>query len=288
MPAPLDGVRVTDFTHYQAGPVCTLMLRDLGAEVIKVEPLDGEPGRWGGARPTPFGESLTFQVHSRGKKSMTVDLRNEDGKEVVRDLIRVSDVVVENFRPGSIARLGFGYDDVVKINPSVVMASISGFGQTGPYSTWPAVDMVAQAMSGLMEINGEPGGPPTKYGVEMADYSGGVFGALSVAGALYRRALTGAGEYIDMAMLDAMIYQLNYHPIRYKFADIRYGRIGNRVAGSGIAGAYHCKDGYVAIAPGGDVRWKQAHRPNGPARPVRRPALRHGRQPMGAPRRAGP
>ena len=257
MPAPLDGVRVTDFTHYQAGPVCTLMLRDLGAEVIKVEPLDGEPGRWGGARPTPFGESLTFQVHSRGKKSMTVDLRNEDGKEVVRDLIRVSDVVVENFRPGSIARLGFGYDDVVKINPSVVMASISGFGQTGPYSTWPAVDMVAQAMSGLMEINGEPGGPPTKYGAEMADYSGGIFGALSVAGALYRRALTGAGEYVDMAMLDAMVYQLNYHPIRYKFADIRYGRIGNRVAGSGIAGAYRCKDGYVAIAPGGDIRWKQ-------------------------------
>lgn len=257
MGSPLEGIRIADFTHYQAGPVCTLLLQDLGAEVIKVEPLDGEPGRWGGAKPTSFGESLTFQIHSRGKMSMTVDLTTKAGKEVVADLISVSDVCVENFRPGSIKRLGFGYDDVCRINPSIVMASISGFGQTGPYSSWPAVDFVAQAMSGLMEVNGQPGSPPTKYGVEMADYSGGMFGAMSVLGALYRRALTGKGEYIDVAMLDAMVFQLNYHPIRYKFAGVRYGRTGNRVAGSGTAGAYECNDGYVALAPGGDLRWKK-------------------------------
>lgn len=256
MSGPLAGVRVVDLTHYMAGPVCTLLLRDLGAEVIKVEPLDGEPGRLG-AYPAPHGESLTFQVHNRGKMSTTVDVKKEEGKEVVRDLVRISDVFVENFRPGVIQRIGFGYEELRKINPTIVMASISGFGQTGPYSRWPAVDFIAQAMSGHMSLNGQPGDPPTKYGVEMGDYGGGVFGALSVSGALYRRAVSGQGEYIDISMLDAMVFQLNYHPIRYKYAGLLYGRIGNRVAGSGASGAYRCKDGHVAFAVGGDIRWKK-------------------------------
>jgi crotonobetainyl-CoA:carnitine CoA-transferase CaiB-like acyl-CoA transferase len=256
MAGPLEGIRVADFTHFMAGPVSTLLLQDLGAEVIKIEPLHGEAGRLGGARPVPNGEGLTFQVHNRGKMSTTVDLKKPEGREVVADLIRISDVVVENFRVGAIARLGFGYDDVVKINPTIVMASISGFGQDSPYADWPSVDFVPQAMSGLMDLNGQPGDPPTKYGVEMADYSGGIFGALSVCGALYRRAVHGQGEYIDLAMHDTMTFQLNYHPIRYQYAGLEYHRIGNRTAGSGISGAYECKDGHVAIASGGDVRWQ--------------------------------
>ena len=257
MSGPLDGVRVVDFTHYQAGPVSTLMLHDLGAEVIKVEPLHGEAGRHGGAQPIPNGEGLTFQVHNRGKMSMTVDLKTREGREVVYDLIRVSDVCVENFTPGAIKRLGFGYEEVSKINPTIVMASISGFGQTGPYSSWPSVDFIAQAMSGLMDLNGQPEDPPTKYGVEMGDYSGGVFGAMAILGALYRRSVTGQGEYIDVAMLDAMTFQLNYHPIRYKYAGFEYHRIGNRTAGSGVSGSYKCKDGYFALGSGGDIRWQK-------------------------------
>ena len=260
MSGPLDGVRVADFTHFMAGPVSTLLLRDLGAEVIKVEPLDGDAGRIGGASPTPNGESLTFQVHNRGKMSMTVDLKKEEGKAVVSGLLRISDVCVENFRPGTMAKLGFGYEQVARINPTIIMASISGFGQKGPYSHRPSVDLVAQAMSGLMSLNGQPGDPPTKYGVEMADYAGGVFGALSIASALYRRSVSGQGEYIDLAMLDAMVLQLNYHPIRYKYADLLYGRIGNRVPGSGVSGCYPCKDGSVAIACGMDVQWKKLAR----------------------------
>ncbi len=257
MTGPLAGIRVADFTHFMAGPVSTLLLRDLGAEVIKIEPLHGEAGRLGGAYPVPNGEGLTFQVHNRGKMSMTVDLNTDEGKDVAYDMIRISDVVVENFRPGVIKQLGLGYEELTKINPTIIMASISGFGQSGPYSQWPAVDFVAQAMSGVMDLNGQPNDPPTKYGVEMGDYAGGIFGAFSIAAALYRRATTGQGEWIDIAMLDAMVFQLNYHPIRYKYADILYHRIGNRTAGSGISGAYKCKDGYVAIASGGDLRWKK-------------------------------
>ena len=256
MTGPLDGVRVADFTHFMAGPVSTLLLNDLGAEIIKVEPLHGEAGRLGGARPVPNGEGLTFQVHNRGKKSMTVDLNKAEGREVVADLIRVSDVVVENFRVGAIAKLGFGYEQVSKINPTIVMASISGFGHDSPYAHWPSVDFVPQAMSGLMDLNGQPGDPPTKYGVEMADYAGGIFGALSICGALYKRSVTGQGEYIDLGMHDTMTFQLNYHAIRYQYAGLEYGRIGNRTAGSGISGSYPCKDGHVAIASGGDIRWK--------------------------------
>ena len=256
MSGPLDGVRVADFTHFMAGPVSTLLLNDLGAEIIKVEPLHGEAGRLGGARPVPNGEGLTFQVHNRGKKSMTVDLNKAEGREVVADLIRVSDVVVENFRVGAIAKLGFGYEQVSKINPTIVMASISGFGHDSPYAHWPSVDFVPQAMSGLMDLNGQPGDPPTKYGVEMADYAGGIFGALSICGALYKRSVTGQGEYIDLGMHDTMTFQLNYHAIRYQYAGLEYGRIGNRTAGSGVSGAYPCKDGHVAIASGGDIRWK--------------------------------
>ena len=127
-----------------AGPVCTSLLRDMGAEVIKVEPLNGEAGRYGGAYPTPYGESLTFQVHNRGKMSMTVNLKTEEGKALFRDLIRVSDACVENFRPGVMDRLGIGYEDLRKLNPTIVLASISGFGQVGPYSQLPCVDFIAQ------------------------------------------------------------------------------------------------------------------------------------------------
>ena len=257
MSGPLQGIRVADLTHFMAGPVCTSLLRDLGAEVIKVEPLQGEAGRYGGAYPTPYGERLTFQVHNRGKMSTTVDLKTEEGKALFRDLIRVSDACVENFRPGVMARLGIGYEDLKKINPTIVLASISGFGQSGPYSQLPCVDFIAQAMSGLMSLNGQPGDPPTKYGVEMADYSGGMFGALSVAAALCQRAMSGRSEHIDVGMLDAMVYQLNYHPIRYKFADLFYQRIGNRVAGAGVSGAYPCKDGHIVIAGGGDANWQR-------------------------------
>ena len=257
MSGPLEGVRVADFTQYQAGPVSTLLLRDLGAEVIKIEPLYGRRGGGMGTAQVKTEEGLTFHVHNRGKKSMTVDLNTVEGRDIVTNLIRLSDVCVENFRPGAIKELGFGYEEVKKINPTMVMASISGFGQTGPYAGWPSVDFIAQAMSGLMDLNGQPGDPPTKYGVEMGDYSGGVFGALGILGALYRRAVTGKGEYVDMAMLDAMTFQLNYHPIRYKSEGVEYKRIGNRTAGSGAAGSYKCKDGYVVIATGGDLRWKK-------------------------------
>lgn len=257
MSGPLHGLRIADLTHFMAGPVCTSLLRDMGAEVIKVEPLNGEAGRYGGAYPTPYGESLTFQVHNRGKMSMTVDLKTEEGKALFRDLIRVSDACVENFRPGVMDRLGIGYEELRKLNPTIVLASISGFGQVGPCSQLPCVDFIAQAMSGLMSLNGQPGDPPTKYGVEMADYSGGMFGALSVASALCQRAMSGRSEHVDVSMLDAMVYQLNYHPIRYKFADLFYERIGNRVAGAGVSGAYRCKDGHIVIAGGGDTNWQR-------------------------------
>ena len=252
---PLQGIRVVDFTHFQAGSVCSLILADMGAEVIKVEPLIGDDGRRG-HYPAPHGESLYFQVHNRNKLSLTLDIRTPEGKEVLRDLVKTSDVFVENYRPGVLQRLGFGYEALRKMHPSIVMTSVSGFGQYGPYSHWPAHDMILHAMSGIMSLNGQPGSPPTRVGVAIADYGGGIFGALGTASALYRRSITGQGEHVDVAMLDALLFQLDTNPMCYKYNGDLYSRTGNRFPGSGPCGYYPCKDGGVYLIASADWRWK--------------------------------
>ncbi len=212
---PLEGIRVVDLTRVMTGPFCTMMLGDMGADVIKVElPGTGDDTRaWG----PPFidGEAAYFLSVNRNKRSITLDLKSELGKEALWRLIESADVLVENFSPGTIARLGFGYETVHARNPKLVFASISGFGQTGPSAGRTAYDLIVQGMSGMMSITGEKGGRPTKTGPPVADIAAGMFAAFAVASALYGREQTGEGTYIDVSMLGGQVALLTYHATSY-------------------------------------------------------------------------
>jgi formyl-CoA transferase/CoA:oxalate CoA-transferase len=208
---PLAGVLVVDLTRFMAGPYGTQLLAYLGADVVKIEePGRGDPMR-GLSRYSQNGLSAHFASGNSSKRSVTLDLRSDEGKRVFLDLVARADVVMENFRPGTLERLGLGYDTLREVNPRLVFASVTGFGQSGPWAGWPSYDLIAQAIGGTMSLTGEPGRPPVKMGVPIGDLAGGVLGALGVVAALYRRERSGAGEAIDVSMLDAQLSLLNYH-----------------------------------------------------------------------------
>ena len=200
----LGGIRVLDLTRVMSGPFCTSMLADLGAEVIKIEmPESGDEGRSFG--PFVDGESSYFMLLNRNKKSVTVNMKSEEGRALVRALIPKCDVLIENFRPGVMARLGLDEPSVRALNSSIVYTSISGFGQDSPLKDWPAFDLVIQAMSGLMSLTGPKGGPATAAGESVADVCTGMFAAFGTVAALFDRERTGKGRHLDVAMLDCMM-----------------------------------------------------------------------------------
>jgi len=209
---PFEGVRILDFTRVVSGPFCTQLLGMMGAEVVKIEDRDGgDSVREGAGDPALVGQGLaaTFVMFNAGKKSVTLDLKKPEAKEVIARLARRCDVVVENFRAGVIDRLGFGYAALKQENPRIVYCSISGFGQTGPDRLAPAFDGNIQAMSGMMAVSGEPDGAPMRAGYSVADTGTGLQAALAISGALYQRNQTGEGQYIDVAMLDSAIALLS-------------------------------------------------------------------------------
>ena len=205
----LTGVRVLDFSRVLAGPYCSMMLAELGADVIKVEdPKGGDESReW-----PPFiqGQSGYFFSVNRSKRSIAIDLKKEEGKRIVRELARQSDVVVENFAPGVTARLGIDYPTLAAVKPDLIYCSISGFGQTGPYRDRKAYDPILQAMSGIMSVTGSRGGEPAKCGVAITDVASAVFAAFAISTSLYRRERTGRGQYIDLGMLDAGLSMMTF------------------------------------------------------------------------------
>ncbi|MDK2824212.1 MAG: CoA:oxalate CoA-transferase [Clostridia bacterium] len=217
----LEGIRVTDLGHVLAAPTCTMILADLGAEVIKVEPPKGDDSRFFG----PFikekegqGEQSGYYISiNRNKKSICVDLKEPEGKEILRKLIRVSDVLVENYRPGTLKKLGFPYEEIRKINPGIIYCSISGFGHnTLPeFARKPAYDMVAQAYSGLMSITGPEGGDPVRVGTSVGDLVAGHQAAIGILSALWHRQKTGVGQHVDISMVDGLIYMLENAIVRY-------------------------------------------------------------------------
>ena len=203
----LEGVRILDLSRVMSGPFCTAMLADLGAEVIKIEiPGNGDDSRFFG--PFVDGESAYFMLLNRGKKSLTLDLKSDEGKKILMATVAECDVVVENFRPGVAQRLGLDYDTLKSENPALIYASISGFGQDGPFADRPAYDLIVQAMSGLMHITGQRDGPPTAVGESVVDVCTGMFAAWGIMSALFARERTGKGRYLDVAMLDSMY---SYH-----------------------------------------------------------------------------
>jgi crotonobetainyl-CoA:carnitine CoA-transferase CaiB-like acyl-CoA transferase len=199
---PLDGIRVLELANYMAGPYCGMLLADLGAEVIKIEnPRGGDYSRLTG--PFIKGESAGFMALNRNKKSVALNLKDERGRALLLDLVRTADVLVENFRPGTMADLGLDYPVLAALNPRLIYNAASGFGQTGPYSQRAALDLVVQGLSGLMSITGEPGRPPVKVGVPIADLATALFGALAILAALRARERTGEGQHIDVSLLES-------------------------------------------------------------------------------------
>jgi formyl-CoA transferase/CoA:oxalate CoA-transferase len=206
---PLHGIRVLDFTRVLSGPAASLALADMGAEVLKIEP----PGSGDETRLfPPFREEVShyFLSVNRGKKSIVVDLKTEAGVALVKDLAAKCDIVIENYRPGVMDRLGLGYDALSAVNPKLIYCAISGFGMTGPLRDRPSFDIVLQAMSGALSVNGEPDRPPTKLGIPLGDLVGGINGPIAILSALYERSITGRGRLIDISLLDGMIGMLGY------------------------------------------------------------------------------
>jgi crotonobetainyl-CoA:carnitine CoA-transferase CaiB-like acyl-CoA transferase len=254
---PLEGIRVLDLTRVMAGPYCTMMLGDLGADVVKVEqPGKGDDTRaWG--PPFIAGESAYYLSANRNKRSITLDLKDERGKEVARRLAHRADVVVENFSPGAAGRLGLDYAAVRALAPDVVYCSISGFGQDGPGHARPAYDLVVQGMSGMMSITGQPDGPPTKMGVPIADMTTGMFAAFAIVSALFQRERGGGGQYIDTAMLGGQVALLAYYAVGFFATGEVPRRQGNRHQTVTPYDTFATADGHVNVAIGNDSLWRR-------------------------------
>ncbi|HEY8491675.1 MAG TPA: CaiB/BaiF CoA-transferase family protein [Dehalococcoidia bacterium] len=243
----LDGVRVLDFTWALAGPFCTMILADLGAEVIKVE----HPGlseRERGFGPHVQDVSTFFFSTARGKKSVTIDLKTKEGRELVRGLARRADVLVENFTPGTMDRLGIGYQALARENPRLIYCGISGFGRTGPYRDRGGVDIIVQAMGGMMSITGEPDGPPMRVGASIGDTTAGLFAAIGVLAALRERDRSGRGQLVDIGMLDCQLAILENAIIRYAATGQVPGRIGTRHPLVTPFQAFQTRDGWLVVA----------------------------------------
>lgn len=254
-PLPLAGVRVIDLTRVMTGPYGSMMLGDLGADVIKVEiPGRGDDTRaWG----PPFieEESVYFLSVNRNKRSIALDLKSAGGQEALWRLIAGADVLMENFSPGTLARLGFGYEAARARHPALIYAAISGYGQSGPDYDRTAYDLIVQGMSGMMSITGHPGGPPTRLGVPIADIGAGMFAAFAIAAALYERERTGQGRYIDTSMLGGQVALLTYQAGSHFATGQIPGLIGNAHPMIAPYDTFAVADGHVNIAVGNDAIW---------------------------------
>lgn len=254
MDGPLNGIRVLDLTRVLAGPFATMVLGDLGADVIKVErPGDGDETRQ--LPPMRDGESHYFLSVNRNKRGIVIDLKQPAGGELALELARVSDVVIENFRPGVTARLGLDYDSVKRVNPEVVYCSISAFGQNGPMAERSAFDIAMQAMGGVMSVTGEAGGRPLRSGLPLADLGTGLFAAIGVLAAVVEKQRTGRGQLVDVAMFDAMAGLLTQYAERYFMTGESVRPVGNGHPAVAPYGTYAAADGDIVIANLGESFW---------------------------------
>lgn len=255
MTKPLDGIKVLDLTRVLAGPYCTMMLSDLGAEVIKVEiPGTGDDSRAFG--PFLHNRSLYFLSINRAKKSVSLNLKSPKGKEILLDLVAKCDILVENYRPGTMEKLGLGYETLKAVNPRLIYAASTGFGHTGPDSLKPAYDILAQARGGIMSITGYPDIPPTRVGMSLGDITASLFTAIGINAALYQRERTGFGQKIDVSMLDSQVAILENALVRYQSDGVSPLPIGNRHPTIAPFQAYKASDKYFVIAVGNDNLWK--------------------------------
>ncbi len=247
----LDGVVVLDLSRVLAGPYCTMMLADMGAEVIKIEiPGKGDDSR--ANAPQVNGQSAYFMNLNRNKRGITLNLKTEEGKEIFKRLVKKADIVVENYRPGVMKRLGLDYESLKEINPGIVYGAISGFGQYGPYSQRAGYDIIGQAMSGLMSTTGWPDTPPTRTRTAIADVMAGASCCIGILAAYINKLKTGKGEMVDVALVDSMVSSLEIINMIYLCSGRVPTRIGNRYEAIYPYDTFHAKDGMVVIACGND------------------------------------
>ncbi|MCW4048698.1 MAG: CoA transferase [Candidatus Bathyarchaeota archaeon] len=254
MTSALQNIRIVDLTQHLAGPFCTMLLGDMGAKIFKVEPPWGDASRTSPQYPTIEGQNSYFMFVNRNKKSVVLDLKSDEGKKVLKELVKISDVVVENFRPGVMDRLNIGYEDLKQVNPGIIFASISGFGQDGPYVKRPSFDIIAQAMSGWMWLNSrEKRGLNSQASMDPSCLAGspgdtipGLFCALSILAALQYRNTTGKGQRIDVAQTDSLMTVSGLSMMRTLYSDSTADERA-RQPSARIHGVYETKDGYVAI-----------------------------------------
>jgi crotonobetainyl-CoA:carnitine CoA-transferase CaiB-like acyl-CoA transferase len=254
---PLEGIRVVDFTRFLAGPYCTMELGDFGADIVKIEPLEGDHSRYQTLRPDLLGNSYFFVAANRSKRSMAVNLQDGEGREIVRRLARRADVVVENFRPGVMERLGLGSCTLRERNPRLIYCMISGFGQTGPYSSRPGFDQVAQGMSGFMSITGQEPTGPTRAGIALADLVCAITACRGILYALLARERTGLGQEVHVAIVDAMVSLLTWSAGMYFETGVPPGVAGNHHPLSSPFGVYYAADGPFNLCAGNEVMWRR-------------------------------
>ncbi|MDR3265170.1 MAG: CoA transferase [Synergistaceae bacterium] len=251
----LDGFVVLDLTRVLAGPFCSMMFADMGAKVIKIEePVKGDDTR--GMGPFKNGESAYYMNLNRNKKGVTLNLKNPKGKKIFLDLVEKADVVLENYRPGVMEKLGLGYESLKEVNPRVIYGAVSGFGHTGPYTQKPGYDIIAQAMSGLMSTTGWPGGSPTRTGTAIGDVLGGLSLAVGILSAVYSRDRTGQGQKVDIALVDSAVASLEIINMIYTIEGRLPGRIGNRYESTYPYDSFRAADGELVIGAGNDRLWQ--------------------------------
>jgi len=263
-PKPLEGIRVIDLTRIYAGPYCSMLFADMGAEVIKIEPPEGELIRdnppmvkQGEGGPHDRSRSGYFLTLNRNKYGITLNLKHPRALQIFKDLVKIGDVVLENYAPGVMKRLGIDYPVLREINPRIIMCSISGFGQTGPYSERMAFDVISQAMGGLMSITGHPDNPPTRVGTSLGDVNAAVHAAFAIMTALYFREKTGVGQYIDVSMLETMVAILESAIVRWTIGRETVPPLGSMNPHEAPMAAFRCRDGYIIIATVGDEHWQR-------------------------------
>jgi crotonobetainyl-CoA:carnitine CoA-transferase CaiB-like acyl-CoA transferase len=255
MPLPLEGVKVLDLTNVMAGPYCAMLLGDMGAQVVKIEAFpEGDASRR--FEPQINGESYCFAVLNRNKQSLALDLKSPRGKEIVAKLAAQADIVIENFRPGVVRKLGIDYDAFKAANPGIIYASMSGFGQTGPYGSKGGFDIIAQGMCGIMMMTGYPGGRPAKVGIAMNDIASGVTALYGILGAYIGRLRHGTGQYLETSLLEAGLAWMIWEFGAYFGAGEIPTATGTRHRRSTPYQAYRSKDGYVTVGAGNDKLWK--------------------------------
>jgi crotonobetainyl-CoA:carnitine CoA-transferase CaiB-like acyl-CoA transferase len=255
MALPLEGVRVLDLTSVMAGPYCSMLLGDMGADVIKIESFpDGDTSR--GFVPQIRGESYCFTVLNRNKRSLAIDMKSAKGRDIVQQLAKRADIITENFRPGVVKKLGLDYESLHLANPGLVYASMSGFGQTGPYAGRGGYDIIAQGMSGIMMMTGEPGGRPAKVGIAMNDIASGVTALYAILGAYISRLRSGQGQYVETSLLEAGLAWSQWEFGAFFGAGELPAAMGTRHRRAAPYQAYRTSDGYVTVGANNEKLWR--------------------------------